>query len=132
MFDFLKRKRKIITEKTQELTCLNCGSNQFYEGPSGGLAVNVKCVDCGLWWNNTLLGLDYIGVKGNIGEEKEIVWYCPDCDISIYNMGEVSKYPICSTCGNPFKVCWSYGKFPTDHCEQCSARFKCYTSRGNF
>jgi len=133
MFDFLKRKRRIIdTEKmpAEELACLNCGSKKFYEGRlSGGLIVNVKCAGCGLWWNNTPFGLDFIGIKGNIGEQKKIVWYCPTCDVSIYNMGEVRKYPTCSTCGNPFKVCWSYGKFPTEHCEKCDARFKCYTTR---
>ena len=45
---------------TEELeTCLNeqhrcpCGSNQFYPGPQGGLAHNIKCVECGqcYWWS---------------------------------------------------------------------------------
>ncbi len=121
-------------EEPSSIVCLNCGSNQWYKGPSGGMSTNIKCVGCGLWFNYTPFGLDFIGIKGNIGEEKKIVWYCPNCDISIYNMGEVREYPTCGKCDKPLKVCWSFnlGKFPEKHCEVCSARFKCYTTRGNF
>jgi hypothetical protein len=28
-----------------------CGGTQFVEGPSGGLSINIKCVDCGEWFN---------------------------------------------------------------------------------
>ena len=73
--------KKVITEEEEpkSLVCPNCGSNQWYEGPSDGMATNVKCAGCGLWFNNTPFGLDFIGVKGNIGEHKKIVWYCPQC-----------------------------------------------------
>lgn len=28
-------------------TCPHCGSEEFFEGPHGGLSVNVKCRRCG-------------------------------------------------------------------------------------
>ena len=31
--------------------CPDCGSEAFYEGPSGGMATNVKCQGCGHWFN---------------------------------------------------------------------------------
>ena len=37
---FLKHKR-----------CSDCGSKSFYEGPSGGLATNVRCAGCKHWFN---------------------------------------------------------------------------------
>ena len=121
----LSKRRVINTEKmpAEILHCLNCGSEQFYEGPSGGLAVNVKCANpkCGLWYNNTPFGLDYIGIKHNVGEEKEIVWYCPNCKIT-HNQRDfeteeyLGKYPHCPKCKTPLKVCWSYDDFPIAFC----------------
>lgn len=32
-------------------SCPDCGSESFREGPSGGLATNVKCNGCGHWFN---------------------------------------------------------------------------------
>jgi len=31
--------------------CPDCGSEAFYEGPSGGMATNVQCQGCGHWYN---------------------------------------------------------------------------------
>jgi len=31
--------------------CCDCGSEKFHEGPSGGMATNVKCAGCGHWFN---------------------------------------------------------------------------------
>lgn len=135
MFNFLKRKRRVIdTEKipVQEVACLNCGSTKFYEGPSGGMATNLKCAGCGLWWNDTPFGLDFIGIKENIDEQKKIVWYCPKCE-TVLDAGIIDrKYPHCVVCNTPLKVCWSYEDFPKKYCNICDTRFKCYTTRGNF
>jgi len=34
--------------------CPDCMSTEFYEGPTGGCAVNVKCADCGSTFNLAL------------------------------------------------------------------------------
>lgn len=34
--------------------CPDCGSEEFYEGPCGGLSQNVKCAGCGHWFNFAL------------------------------------------------------------------------------
>ncbi len=34
--------------------CIDCGSKSFMEGPSGGAAINVKCNNCGHWFNVAL------------------------------------------------------------------------------
>ena len=43
-------------DKVKELflkynACPDCGSESFMEGPSGGMATNVKCNGCGHWFN---------------------------------------------------------------------------------
>ena len=119
-------------QKPSSLVCLNCGSNQFYEGPSGGMAVNVKCGGCGLWWNNTPFGFDFIGIKDNIGESKMIRWYCPHCNTVDTTEHIYGKYPHCPKCDGLLKVCWSYKGLPQEICDGCDARFPCYTTRGNF
>ena len=35
-------------------TCPDCGSGQFWEGPSGGLSVNITCCGCGHKFNNSM------------------------------------------------------------------------------
>lgn len=47
--------------------CPNCGSKQFYEGPSAGISTNVECVKCGLRWNVSTAGFpwQYIGTSGD-------------------------------------------------------------------
>ena len=52
---------KLITDE-DELTkffqkhrcCPDCGSKEFFDGPSGGAAINIKCAGCGHWFNNAL------------------------------------------------------------------------------
>ena len=31
--------------------CPDCGGKDWFEGPSGGMNVNIKCSGCGLWLN---------------------------------------------------------------------------------
>lgn len=35
----------------EDKACPDCGSESFHEGPSGGMATNVKCAGCGHWFN---------------------------------------------------------------------------------
>ena len=120
-------------EKPDCLVCPNCGSNQWYEGPSGGMSTNIKCGCCGLWFNSTPFGLDFIGIKELVGEKpKKIVWYCPHCKTTHGNTLQYQKYPTCIGCKRALKVCWSYKNFPEAYCDTCDARFDCFTARGNF
>ena len=51
-----------------KLTCPNCGSHDFYEGPEGGGSVNIQCVNCFKYYN-------YMGMFGymqDIGDRSEI------------------------------------------------------------
>lgn len=140
MFNFLKKMKKtkdIDRLDPEKGVCPNCGGHVWYEGPSGGMATNIKCAGCGLWFNDTPFGLDFIGIKDVAGESKKIVWFCSHCDItqekSVY--GEFyspRSYPKCPACERPFKVCWSSKKFPIEYCNKCNERFNCYTTRGNF
>ena len=116
----------------EQTCCPNCGSDQWYEGPSGGAAVNIKCADCGLWFNYTPFGLDFIGVKETGGEHKRIVWYCPQCKLKVSINAGYGKYPTCPQCNRPLKVCWSCEDFPTEDCDKCDERFLCYTTKGNY
>ncbi len=118
-----------------KLYCPNCGGDQWYEGPSGGMATNIKCANCGIWFNSTPFGLDFIGVKTNIGEtSRKMVWYCPKCKATedTTQTSEIFKYPHCKTCNTPLKICWTYKDFPKKFCDTCDARFKCFTMRGNW
>lgn len=36
--------------------CPDCGSGDFYEGPRGGLSVNIKCAGCGSEFNVAMAG----------------------------------------------------------------------------
>lgn len=46
---------KVLMEKFLEYEgCPDCGSKEFIEGPSGGMAQNIKCADCGHWFNVAL------------------------------------------------------------------------------
>lgn len=132
---FLKRLKKVKVKeepKPQGTHCLNCLSTDFYQGPSGGGSINVKCAKCGLWYNHSVFGLEFLGIKTHIGEHKRIVWYCTKCgsayikmDLSHYK----AEYPTC--CDTPLKVCWSYKSFPEEYCNSCGERFLCYTERNN-
>ena len=122
------------TPSNDKLGCPNCGNPSFYAMPPLGPSTNIKCAGCGLWFNHTPFGLDFIGIKGNVGEHKKIVWYCPTCyEVQQVNLSEHRSnwYPTCS-CGSPLKVCWSYKDFPKENCDECDNRFECYTNRGDF
>lgn len=45
-------KIKKFMEKTKQ--CIDCGSTRFYDGPSGGMSQNIKCVRCGHEFNFAL------------------------------------------------------------------------------
>jgi len=47
--------------------CPDCGSENFIEGPSGGLCTNVKCDGCGHWFN---FGLPLFIQRIRISENK--------------------------------------------------------------
>jgi hypothetical protein len=34
--------------------CPDCGSSQFFEGPSGGMSMNISCCGCGHKFNNSM------------------------------------------------------------------------------
>jgi len=42
--------RKANKGKNQ-LLCPDCGGDQWYEGPCGGMSENLKCGKCGHWFN---------------------------------------------------------------------------------
>jgi len=45
--DKLERDEQIIMETIIDYQgCIDCGSKQMYEGPSGGLSQNIKCAQC--------------------------------------------------------------------------------------
>lgn len=59
-------------EKVKELfleynACPDCGCETFMEGPSGGMAQNVKCNGCGHWFN---LGLPLFIQRIHISKER--------------------------------------------------------------
>jgi len=136
MFDFLKKKIKIEVPVTkyEEGSCPNCGNLGWYEGPSGGAAVNVKCAGCGLWFNNTPLGLTYI-YKSTIDDTvKEIEWvYCESCKQvfgeEFFMHANGKEFPKCHHCEGFIKTCWQAKGFPIETCNKCEKRFKCYTER---
>ena len=125
MEQIAEQKYEIKYKLDYKPACPNCGSTEFYEGPSGGASTNIKCVGCGLWFDFSPFGMEFIGIKNLIGEHKKIVWYCPDCNEVIAGFAG-QRYPSCH-CGAPLKVCWSYKTFPREYCEKCSDRFICYT-----
>lgn len=54
-------KEKSITEIFQEGKCPDCGVWEFLEGPSGGMSTNIKCENCGSFFNDSgPFGLDRI------------------------------------------------------------------------
>jgi len=44
--------------------CPDCGSTDFYEGPHGGMNVNVECAECGARFNIMP------GMKGPLGKQR--------------------------------------------------------------
>lgn len=39
--------------------CPNCGSNEWWSGPEGGMSVNVECGVCHLRWNANAMGMSW-------------------------------------------------------------------------
>lgn len=40
-------------ERNDNLICPRCQGTEFWSGPEGGMSINVKCVDCGAYYNYT-------------------------------------------------------------------------------
>jgi len=54
LLDWILGRSEVKTPNLEDLNqgrCPACGGRDFYEGPHGGLAVNVKCVNCGSCFN---------------------------------------------------------------------------------
>lgn len=54
--------------------CPECKKKtKFFEGPQGGMSINIQCESCGFWWNVTdILGMaEPIGYKARSGDSKE-------------------------------------------------------------
>lgn len=57
--------KKVMELFMKYTCCVDCGSDKFSEGPSGGGATNVKCGGCGHWFN---LGLPLFIQRIHINE----------------------------------------------------------------
>ena len=56
---------KILKHLLEFQTCPDCGSKKFYEGPSGGMSVNLQCAGCGHKFNNSMpLAFERISING--------------------------------------------------------------------
>jgi len=55
------------------MKCTNCGGTKFFEGPSGGVSVNVLCANpkCRHWFNMGPIGLEDLNRVEPTPEEKE-------------------------------------------------------------
>lgn len=64
-------KIEIDDDKLMELflkhnCCPDCGSEQFMEGPSGGMSTNVRCAGCKHWFNMSLpVSIERIHISGD-------------------------------------------------------------------
>ena len=63
---------KLKCDKEGKLICW-CGSIDWYEGPSGGLSVNIKCAKCGREFNYTPFGLQVIRPESHITKRELLV-----------------------------------------------------------
>ena len=45
---------KILKHLLAFNTCPDCGCKKFYEGPRGGMSVNLQCLGCGHKFNNSM------------------------------------------------------------------------------
>ena len=45
----------------EEKCCWYCGSEQFFEGPSGGMCQNIACASCGARYNISPFTVELIG-----------------------------------------------------------------------
>lgn len=60
----------VYNARTLAGKCPNCGNKEFFEGPEGGMSVNVECAKCGLRWNATFgwaahMSWQYIGRRND-------------------------------------------------------------------
>lgn len=60
--DQLSQHNELIDPQDGLERCLDCYGTEFYDGPSGGMSANIKCVNCGSEFNSCggLLPLDRI------------------------------------------------------------------------
>ena len=49
--DKLREAGRKANENKKHLTCPDCGGQEWYDGSTGGLCVNIKCNKCGHWFN---------------------------------------------------------------------------------
>jgi hypothetical protein len=56
--------------------CPDCGATDFYEGPSGGMSVNIMCAKCSSWFNH----------MGPFGIER-IRWSVPEGCLAVADVG---------------------------------------------
>ena len=59
--------------------CSFCGSDEIYEGPSGGMSTNYYCKGCGAGFNISPFDVEVIGEPAHKGclhvrEEKKVGW----------------------------------------------------------
>jgi hypothetical protein len=47
----VQRGQAALPATVQEIRCLDCDGDQFFEGASGGLCTNYKCAGCGSKYN---------------------------------------------------------------------------------
>jgi hypothetical protein len=45
---------KLLKNITTHGKCPDCGAGKFWEGPSGGMSVNITCCGCGHKFNNSM------------------------------------------------------------------------------
>jgi hypothetical protein len=51
----------LVCGSAQGVVCPGCGGERFYQGPRGGMSVNVKCAGCGAAFNySPVVGLSLI------------------------------------------------------------------------
>ena len=70
--------RKNEPEQPEGLVCTYCGGTKWYEGPSGGMCINILCAnpECRHWFNDTgyfgLQDLERIEPRDSFPKEKRI------------------------------------------------------------
>lgn len=65
-----------LTEIFQkEQVCPDCGKWNFYEGPEGGMSINIFCGNCGSWFNESgpfgIERIRWINIKANYSNYTE-------------------------------------------------------------
>lgn len=53
--------RDLVCGSAQGVVCPGCAGDRFYQGPRGGMSINVKCAGCGAAFNySPVVGLSLI------------------------------------------------------------------------